>query len=177
MKNRRFDKGFTLIELMVTVAVAATVLAVGVPSFRALIQNNRLTAALNDMVTEFNLARSEAVKRGSPVTLCKRNTAGTDCDNSAVWLSGWIVFADADGDGTVDSGDQVLRVRAPLSGLTRLNFGSRNRVTFDGHGFATGYSGTMSFCDDRGATKAKGLVLSNTGRLRSAGSGDTLSCS
>lgn len=177
MKNQRFGKGFTLIELMVTVAVAATVLTVGVPSFRELIQNNRLTTAVNDMVTEFNLARSEAVKRGAPVTLCKRNTAGTGCDDAATWLNGWIVFVDADGDGTVDSGDQVIRIHAPLSGLSSLNFGSRNRVTFDGHGFATGFSGTMSFCDYRGISKAKGLILSNTGRLRAAGSGDTLSCS
>lgn len=61
--------GFTLVELMVTLAVAAILLTVGVPSFRQLIISNRLTAAANDMVVAINVARSEAIKHNAAVNL------------------------------------------------------------------------------------------------------------
>ncbi|MBS1212375.1 MAG: hypothetical protein H6R26_991 [Proteobacteria bacterium] len=176
MKKSCAQNGFTLIELMVTVSVVAIVLTLGIPGFRDLILNNRMTTYINEVVTDVNLARSEAVTRGIPVTLCKRNTASTNCDSSTAWLDGWIVFADADGDGTVDTGEQIIRTRSALSGLSHLNF-PHNLITYDARGFSAGYNGTFTFCDSRGTGKAKGLVLSNTGRLRSATSGDTLACS
>jgi len=174
--NKKAAQGFTLVELMVTVSVLAIVLGVGVPGFQELIQNNRMTVSVNDMVTDLNLARSEAVKRGSSVTLCRRNDAGTACNASGNWLSGWIIFIDPDGDGTVDTGEQIIRVRGSLKGLTLLNF-SRSRVTFSAQGFSQGFNGTITFCDSRGVSKAKGRVLSNTGRLREASTDDTLTCS
>ncbi len=170
------EKGFTLIELMVTVSVLAIVLGVGVPGFQELIQNNRMAISVNDLVTDLNLTRSEAIKRGSSVTLCRRNAAGTACDTSANWLAGWIIFVDPDGDGMVDAGEQIIRVREAVKGLTSLNF-SRTRVTFGAQGFSQGFNGTITFCDSRGAAKAKGRVLSNTGRLREASAGDALTCS
>ena len=63
--------GFTLIELMFTIVVLAVLLGIGVPNFRDFVRNSRLTSAANDLLTDVNLARSEAVKRRVPVTLCK----------------------------------------------------------------------------------------------------------
>jgi len=189
--------GFTLIELMVAVAVLAITLAIGVPSFRETILNNRMTTQINELVADLGFARSEAIKRGVPVTLCRRNSDGDDCDSSAAWTNGWVVFSDRDGDGDFeDDGDTtlcetsvddcLLRVRASLASGGSLTYG-RDRVTFNSQGFATGFNGTFVFCDSRGATKAKGSIVSNTGRVQATrdsnndgthedGSGDALTC-
>jgi type IV fimbrial biogenesis protein FimT len=82
--------GFTLFELMVTVAVAALILSLGVPGFRSFIQNNRATTHTNDLVTALNLGRSEATRRGASVLLCSSSDSAT-CSGSNDWSSGWIV--------------------------------------------------------------------------------------
>jgi type IV fimbrial biogenesis protein FimT len=82
--------GFTLFELMVTLAVAALILSLGVPGFRSFIQNNRATTHTNDLVTALNLGRSEATRRGSSVLLCS-SSDGATCSGSIDWSSGWIV--------------------------------------------------------------------------------------
>jgi type IV fimbrial biogenesis protein FimT len=95
MKKQR---GFTLVELMMTLVIASIVLTLAVPSFRDLIQNNRITGQVNEMVTAFNLARMEAIRRGSPVSVCaSADQAG--CSGANNWATGWIVFADANATG------------------------------------------------------------------------------
>ncbi|MVF21369.1 prepilin-type N-terminal cleavage/methylation domain-containing protein [Methylocaldum sp. BRCS4] len=167
------ENGFTLIELMVAVAVLAVTLTIGVPSFRETILNNRQTTQINELVADVGLARSEAIKRGIPVTLCKRNTSGNNCDSSAAWADGWIIFSDRNRNGVLDGDDNLLQVKPPLASGTTLTF-SGGRVTFDARGFSAGFNGTFIFCDSRGSSKAKGRVLSNTGRLREPT--DSLSC-
>ena len=114
MKNNR---GFTLIELLVTVAVLVVLLVVGVPEYRRMTENNRQVAAINTMVGDLNLARTEAVKRGRAVTLCG-STDGATC-NTANWESGWIVFTDADRGADIDVGDVLISRNTSLpAGLT-----------------------------------------------------------
>ncbi len=86
--NRRLHAGFTLIELMVTISLLAVLLGIGVPSFQATIQGNRIATTANDMVAALHLARSEAVRRGVNMTLCPSNNQST-C--SGVWADGWVV--------------------------------------------------------------------------------------
>jgi len=107
-------RGFTLIELMITVAVVAIVLAIGVPSFQEMMRNNRAATHMNGIIGALNLARSEAIKRGRRVSLCpSSDQAG--CSGSD-WAKGWIVFVDtATADGSVAVG-QVLRVNEALVG-------------------------------------------------------------
>ncbi len=191
--------GFTLIELLVTVAMMVIVLTLGVPSFKELIQNNRLTAATNELVTALNLARSEAIKRGRRVTVCK-SADGSTCTNSGDWKQGWIVFTDLDGDGSLeDDGDStpceqnedddcLLRVYPPVDSDIDIT-NSRKRITFAADGTAWGFNGTFTFCDGRGTNHVRGIVVSATGRVRMAvdgsdadkipedGSGNNLSCS
>ena len=169
----RREDGFTLVEMAVTMAVAAIVFTVGVPSFVHIVGNNRLTTQLNDLVSDLNLARSEAVKRGLHVTLCKRNTAGTGCDDSVGWGDGWLVFVDEDNDGTLDTGDgeSLLRVQEPLDGQVSLTYAD-DHIIYTPRGAAEGFSGTFMFCDSRGSTKAKAAILSEPGRTRLAVDGD-----
>lgn len=87
---RSKTKGFTLFELIVTIAVAAIIVTVGVPGFQNIIANNRAVTHTNDLVTALNLARSEATRRGIDVLVC-RSTDGATCEPGLDWSSGWVV--------------------------------------------------------------------------------------
>jgi type IV fimbrial biogenesis protein FimT len=89
--------GFSLIELMVTIAVLAIVLAMAVPAFAALINGNRLVAQANELVASLQLARSEAVRRNAKVVLC-RSSDGSSCAGAGVAWSGWIVRVSSSGE-------------------------------------------------------------------------------
>ena len=167
--------GFTIIELMITLAVAAILLSLAAPSFRDTIKNTRLVTQVNNLASGINFARSEAIKRSLSVTLCKSND---DVTCSGNWQDGWILFEDIDGDGTVDAEDTIIRVgEGAESNNVTLVFPGKNRITYNANGFAVGFNSTFKFCDDRGYTFAKGLVVSNTGRVRTAQSADITSCS
>ncbi len=112
------QKGFTLIELMITVAILAIVLTIAAPSFNEQIQNNRSIALGEDLATALIYARVEAVKRGRAVSLCASNADNTGCSNdSADWSNGWLVLLDdaADTSTSVTAG-QVLQVWTDVPG-------------------------------------------------------------
>ena len=91
---RRGMRGFTLIELMVTLTVMAIVLSLAAPSFASLLASNRISSQTNELIGALNLARSEAVRRGQPVTLLA---------SQSNYSKGWSVFPDANGDGAAAS--------------------------------------------------------------------------
>jgi type IV fimbrial biogenesis protein FimT len=107
--------GFTLIELIVTLALVAIIMTVAVPTFQEMLRANRAATDTNDFISSLNFARSEAVKRGRNVVLCK-STDGATCAPAGDWTQGWIVFADIDNDATVDAGEAILRVHGALTG-------------------------------------------------------------
>jgi len=162
--------GFTLLELMVTVAMAAIVLTTGVPGFQTIVKNNRLTTATNGLVGALGLARSEAVKRGVRITVCK-SADGAACISTGDWSQGWIVFTDLDNDGVYDPADSppetLLRVQDAMNGsLTMVgNANVANRISY----VASGRSmqlGTVAVCDDRSGNVGKSIVINRTGRVR-----------
>ncbi|UHD17899.1 GspH/FimT family pseudopilin [Thiocapsa bogorovii] len=115
--------GFTLLELMVTVAIAAIVLTLGVPSFRDLIQNNRATTQANALVTALSLARSEAVKRGQHVSICPSTDQAT-CTGGTVWDGGWIIFVDTNASDDTTANPvvgEVLRVEEAMTGVATFS--------------------------------------------------------
>ena len=117
--RRRFNGGFTLLELMTAITILAILLGVAVPAFTETMNTNRLAANTNEMVTALSVARSEASKRGIAVTVCAANAAQDACSGAASWNSGWIVFTDDIGtSGTLDAGDKVLQAfAAPVAGF------------------------------------------------------------
>jgi type IV fimbrial biogenesis protein FimT len=102
--NMESKKGFTLIELLITIVVVSVLLATAVPSVMQMVKNNRATTQANKLVTAIQLARNEAVKRGSRTTICAANTNLNNCSGNTDWSNGWIVFSNLDNDLSADTG-------------------------------------------------------------------------
>lgn len=168
--------GFTLIELIVTMAIGAIVLSIAVPSYQASVQNNRKTTSVNALATTLQLARSTAITRRVNITVCKSNDSGTaapTCRNgggSGDWTQGWIIFTDSNNNFTFDAGETLLRVHAALSGGATFTGNNNviNKISFSPTGLARGSNGTITHCDERGATYASALVISVGGQVRNA---------
>lgn len=159
------QRGFTLLELMVTVAVATVLAVTAVPSMVEMIRNNRLAGDVNEFVSALNLARSEAVRRATAVTVCK-SADGASCGGN--WEDGWIVFVDPNNDGTHDVGENLVRAAGSLE-LDETLRGSANvasRITFSANGFAAGTNGTLRLCDPRGASSGRAIIVATTGLVR-----------
>lgn len=91
-RRRARASGFTLIELMITIALAAILVTLGAPAFREALQNNRAAAQTNNLVAALSLARSEAVRRGAAVSVCPSSNQAACDDGGTDWSVGWIVF-------------------------------------------------------------------------------------
>jgi type IV fimbrial biogenesis protein FimT len=159
--------GFSLIELMVTLAVAAVLATIAVPSFTAMIMNNRLTSLANDLLADLATARSEALKRRGRVTICKNSTgAGADtlCSTSSIWSDGWLIFVDTNNNGVLDAGETLLRVHQALPfGVTVAITGFTDYVQARPVGTITPL-GSFKLCDSRVGNFGRQITISPTGR-------------
>lgn len=158
-----YYKGFTLIELMITLVVAAILLSVGMPSLTELIRDNQTVSETNKLARDLNFTRSEAVQRGVPVTLCRGTIAG--CANNA-WEAGWIVFADVNGNGAFNGADDtVLQVNEGLDANYTLRAGG-GFVTYLASGDLSSGADTFRVCrPDQDLARSRAVGILNTGRI------------
>lgn len=161
------ENGFTLIELMVVVAIVGLLMGVGMPALQDFIKNDRLSSQINTLVGHLAYARSEAVTRGLPVGLCVSKDM-TSC-TAGSWGDGWILLVDDDGTAGPGAGDTILRVKQALSGNNTLTSTLGTSFVYDSRGFSAAGTGTFSLCDDRGVSRMKSISISNTGRVRQGG--------
>lgn len=163
------NSGFTLLELLITVALISVLAAFAIPSMRSFSQNDRLTTNINTMIGHLAYARSEAVKRHAQVSICVSNDT-VSCTGGNNWEDGWIVYVDADANGTFDAAtvnEDILRVNQALDGNNTLapTAAYTTQVTYDNRGFVTATGGFL-LCDDRSGDFGKTITISNTGRVR-----------
>jgi type IV fimbrial biogenesis protein FimT len=113
-RSRRSYRGFTIVELMVAVTIVGIILAFAIPSFSGVILSNKLAANANSFIASTQLARSEAIKRNAVVRIC-RSADGATCAGNGTFQQGWVVFHDANNDGTLNSGETVIQVQQAIS--------------------------------------------------------------
>ncbi|WP_082027179.1 GspH/FimT family pseudopilin [Serpentinimonas maccroryi] len=165
---RRRVRGVTLIEVMVVVGIVAILAMMAAPNFRAMIERNQINSAANELMMGLQLARSEAIRLNSTVTLC-RSANGTACGSPAGWESGWIVFHDRNGDGSVTpaqagppavAADAVLRTWGALGPRLTLR-GSADvaqRVSFNARGQARD-TGHLIVCNNNQLEQARAIIV------------------
>jgi type IV fimbrial biogenesis protein FimT len=159
------SSGVTLLEMMTTLTVVAILSGIAAPSFSGMLRDNERTAAVNSFIHALYLARSEAIKRGAIVSLCKSADGETCSNRVADWNSGWMVFVNRDGDDLPqrDPDEDVLMV---YQGWGRGRITS-NRLAYSFRAYTQGVvNGTLLFCDSRGGEHARAIIISQTGRPR-----------
>lgn len=135
MNHTPQQRGFTLLELMIAVAILAIILGIGVPSFLSTIAKSQLTTQTNNMLAALNTTRMLAIKNNTGFTLCASNN-GTACTANTAYNEGWIIFRDTDRDGVVDAGatppEAVTNVGVAVP---TLSITGANPITFGADGF------------------------------------------
>jgi type IV fimbrial biogenesis protein FimT len=181
---KKWIKGFTLVELMVSLGVAAIIITLGVPSFREFTASSRLSSRVNNFVGDLIIARNEAIKRNTNVFICKRespNYLPPSCTTAGGWEQGWVIFLDDDDDKAFDAGETILRLADEFGDNITLrgNNPVKDRISFEGTGIAT--NGSLIFCDTRIETfeddkaKARVVIISKSGRIRTVKGNDSSS--
>lgn len=181
------NTGFTLVELMITLFIISILLTVGLPSLRSYTQSNQLIASSNELLSALHIARSEAIRLNTRVSICESSNR-TDCSSTGDWKNGWIVFVDANGDraGTgsvcdLPGTDCLLRVheainddRLTVAGkmdndttvdIEYFTFNARG-VPIDGGTLRSGIFNLCSLDKDGKTINSRAVILSLSGRVR-----------
>ncbi|TMN24909.1 prepilin-type N-terminal cleavage/methylation domain-containing protein [Pseudoxanthomonas sp. X-1] len=164
-KHSPHARGFTLVESLVVMAVASIGLAVGVPSYNALMRHQREAATTNLLSSFLASARSTAISYRIPTVVCP-SLDKKECRDDSDWTQGWIMFFDPDGNRRPDLPEDLLRVEwAPSDpDLRIISTDGRPKITFLANGSAAGTNLTIRLC--RGATSNAAVIVNQSGRTR-----------
>jgi type IV fimbrial biogenesis protein FimT len=172
MPLRKFS-GFTLLELMVSLATLGILVTLSVPGLSAMLQANAAETMMNDLARTMSMARASAVFQGQMVTMC-RSKDGKGCNSG--WHDGILVFLDRDSDRTVDAADVILHMTpaAKLPGTLILrSFPARQYLQFTPAGIINNQTGNFTWCPaDNNPQQAQQLIFNITGRVRFAADAD-----
>ncbi|HUP92037.1 MAG TPA: GspH/FimT family pseudopilin [Solimonas sp.] len=161
--------GYTLPELLTAMAVLAILCAVAVPGFRGVLLDNARAATVNELVSALAQARSEAQKQGRATVVCPLDAASQECaPGAANWDHGWLVYVNMDAEfpPAYDAADRVVRRYAkPSNAITAR--GGAAALVFRPSPSRAG-NGTVTFCDLRGTSEARQVIVSPSGRIRTA---------
>ena len=163
------SKGFTLLELVIVIAILGITTAFAAPELSTMIKNNRISGSANDFVAALQFAKAEAASQLNNVTICKKNNTSTGCTAGGDWQQGWIVFADTNGNAGVDAGEAILLNHEVLH--TNITFGGTAGVTSSITYRPSGTTSittvqTLIMCDDRSFddNASRGILITITGR-------------
>ncbi|GMR17077.1 MAG: hypothetical protein BMS9Abin32_133 [Gammaproteobacteria bacterium] len=178
--TRRSQTGFTLYELMITLLIIGVVLTIGVPNLSEFRANSNMTSTANDLLSSFQLARSEAARTKAPITICaSANSTDAAANCGGTFDQGWIIFTDLNGDiDRAGAGETVLRAHPAVpQGITISPNAAANYFAYAASGLGRGDIGgvpavqTVMICDSRGNAPAPGnrstarrLVVTPIGR-------------
>ena len=171
--SRKRSLGLSLIEMLVTLCVAAVLLAGAAAAFNQIGLSMKLSGFSNAFVSQLYLARSEAIKRNSRVVMCK-SADGLQCSSTGGWEQGWVVFHDANNNGLREPGETLIRRGEPLPRGYRVagNQTVARYVSFSPFGgtrLTSGafQAGTITLCkQSHAASEARQVVINSVGRPR-----------
>lgn len=165
MKRNMLTSGFTLVELLFTLAIVAVITGLVAPAMDNLIQKNRRHTAVSDLITMINLARNTAIMEQQTVTICPLNK---DKQCATDWTGTITVFRDPESDKTLDNHNQVIRIsQIPEGGYWTANTSSRPYFRFMPTGIANYAIGNMIWCpNSKDPTRAAQLIVNRGGRIR-----------
>ena len=174
--NKQIQKGFSLIELVLTLIIISVMLTLAAPAFTNIYEDNAQAANANKFISSLTLARSEAVTRNINVVMCRLNSSDNGCATTGFWEDGWVIWADTDGDGVLEETNQNGDVEVIYSeeelenGYTirALNNQFSNTISFSPIGEASGNAGSgqeiFRLCDpDNDNDKTRLIYLSGAG--------------
>lgn len=171
--------GFTLVELMAVVAILAVLLTIGAPTFIETIKNSRIRTESYAIRSTLANARSEAMARRMPVVVCETSNSTACATNTTSWNIAHLAFANADDDApaVIDTGEEIFQLREHNATGVDITFrdaggSAASSVRFSSRGDSLGSSGVFTLCDDRGATEAAAVILTNSGEVRFATDSD-----
>jgi type IV fimbrial biogenesis protein FimT len=139
--------------------------------FQQLTSSQRMTGAVNSLVTTLHLARNEAITRRERAVLCPSVEGRTCRDNSAnstAWEDGYLLYIDHNANSEFDADDTLVWVASAIEGLHIRSSAHRDHVTFLASGMASGTNVTFTFCDKGGRSMPRAVVVSNSGRPRAS---------
>ena len=182
-------RGFTLLEVMVVVAIVAILTTLAAPSFVSLIQSNSVSGNVNTFMSDMRFARSEAIRRGGAVLMCRSDApeaAAPVCNTNSGpggngWVSGWIIFEDRDGSLNYSSSSdvsQLLRVQSPITNLDSIveSGGASTKFQFTALGRMKSLSSATSLqfggISSMPSTRQRVVCVNLSGRARIAGDGN-----
>ena len=165
MRIHAHGTGITALELMVTLAIAAVLLAIGTPAFQQYVHRQHVRAAVHRLHHDLLQARAEAVFRGAIVVACPGGPAA-GCADTSDWSGGWIVFEDRDGDRALSAPEFVIRHAQLAERVVVRATAERRQLRFFPDGSAPGSNVSISLCGPNGPPGARKLVVSNIGRIR-----------
>jgi type IV fimbrial biogenesis protein FimT len=158
-------KGFTILELMITLAVTAVLLTLGIPAFHEFSLKQKMNAAVSSLQNDLLYGRNQAIYRDTQVIACP-GSLSYGCTESTDWSDGWIVFSDANTDRQHQDDEPLLRHTQALQNIMVHSSSGRTNLRFYPNGSAPGSNASFSLCGLGGPEHARKLVISNLGRIR-----------
>jgi len=155
------SSGFTIIELMVTIAIVGISLSLAVPGFSYLIDRNKMISSSNVVVGAFNLARVEATKRGTSINISSID----DSEAGNTWGNGYGIWLDADGDNAYDVGEEIRQFDAMADNLSLTD--AVTSFSFQATGFSAA-AGSLELCSSNSDVGGRQISISLSGRIRSS---------
>lgn len=161
--------GFSALQLLVTMAVAAILMATAAPSFKSYTWNLRLKTAIETLRTDLSLARNRAISMNATIVVCPvldpTSSSELTCASVIEWQQGWMVFADTNEDRQRQPLEPILKKSGDIEFVNISSSLSRNVLRFYPNGTAPGSNASVVFCDRRGAGFGSKISLSNSGRI------------
>ena len=160
-------RGFTLIEVMISVVLLSILVSMTAP-LSTLVESFRLDFLNQRLYASSMLARSESIKRGDIISIC-RSPTGTTCDTTNVnWAAGWVVFVNPNNNDTIDTGEEVIRVYNAIATNLRITWSAGNRLTFSPRGRPVSNGNFILCFDGRTASDLRLVTVNLTGQVRKA---------